>query len=305
MAASTAADIINIVRDLIPDPVYSNTGTPLPGTDGSLVRSQTLLRYINDGVKALAGQMGWTVVDWTAFAVAANQFWYAVDSKWIGFDDAWQNGFHLSFFDERGMIWPRNIPSGQSFQFTIHKMTNHIEVGLFPIPNGGDPTTTVTPGITASSTTIGLVSSLSFLPFGYIGINNEVIYYNTLTGTELSVLNRAQSGTTAATHTAGETVSQLSAWFKGMRSPNDITATTDVIELPDAFMYALQEYVLAKVYFGQNDDQSGKLHMEEFRREAKRIQGDPGWRTDAQGCQVRPYGSGLTGEYVWGNVIKS
>jgi len=303
----TAADIINIVRDLIPDPVYNSSGTALPGTDGSLYRSQTILRFINDGAKALAGQMGFIVEDWTTFAVTAGQPWYAVDSKWIGFDEAFQNGFRLSLMPEGLGIWPRALPSGQSFQYSLHKLTNHIEVGLFPVPSGGDPTTTLSPGITPTSTTIGLVTSLSFLPFGYISINSEVIAYQSLTpstGTAtMSILSRAQSGTTAATHTSGETVSHLSAWFKGMRTPNDITATTDVIELPDQFIYALQEYVIAKLLFAQNDDQGGKLHMEEFRREAKRIQGDPGWRTDSQGCQAMAYGMPLGGRYIWGGTV--
>lgn len=124
-----------------------------------------------------------------------------------------------------------------------------------------------------------------------------------MTPGNIGVVSRGQGGTKAATHASSAVVSYCSAWFKGPRLPTDIAAVTDPVELPTGFIYAVQEYLLSKCAYGQNDEQAGKLHMNEFRAEAKRLQQDPSWRTDAQGVQVRPYGYATMGRLAWGNVI--
>lgn len=299
----TAADVINVVRDLIPDPVYTGSGTPQPGTDGSLFRSQTLLRFINDGVKALAEQVGWVVEDWTAVAITANQPWYSVNSSWHAFSEAFQNAYRLGCAPEGMTIWPSVVSGTQPAWYAVHRQTDHLEVGFFPVPNTSDSTSTLSSAITASSLSFGVGNPTGFLAFGYVLIDSEIIAYRTISGGAFSVLTRGQCATSAASHSSGSTVSELSAWLKGVRLPTEITATTDIVEIPAGFIYALQEYVLAKVNYAQNDEQAGKLHMEEFRREAKRLQQDPGWRTDAQGMQVIPYGMPPLGRLAWGNVV--
>ncbi len=297
----TAGDVVNIVRDLIPDPIYTSGGTPQPASDGGLFRSQTLVRWINDGAKSLAEQMGWTVEDWTAISVTKNQAFYTLDSKWVSFELGYQNAFQLALTPESFTVWPKAVSGSQSTSYAIHKTTDHWELGLFPVPNTTDPTSTVATTMNASVSSLTVASSSGFLPYGYVQIENEVCWYGAISGNvQLTPLLRAQCGTTAATHSANVSVSHLSAWFKGVRNPNEITATTDVIEIPNSFMWALQEYVMAKASIAQNDLQAGQLHMTSFRQECKRIQQDPGWRREAQGRQVIPYGLPLAGRLAWG-----
>lgn len=300
-----ASTVVNTVRDLIPDPVYDASGVPHPEWDGGLFRAQTLYRWINDAVKSLAEQMGWTLTDWTALAVTANQPWYSLNPMWHDLESGYQNAFQLSLAPESFTVWPSPVTGTQSSNYSVHRQTDHLEVGLFPIVNTSDPTTTLNMGggLSASATSATVVSTAGFLTFGYVQIDSEIIAYRQMTGTTLTVLTRGQCGTSAATHANGATVSHLSAWFTGVRMPMEVATATDLIELPSGFIYAVQEYVMAKASIAQSDQQGGKLHMDSFRHEAARIKADPNWRSDAQGVQTLAYGYPLNGRLVWGNVI--
>lgn len=306
-----ASVVVNIVRDLLSDPVYDSSNNPMPANDGGIYKAQTLYRYINDGVKALAEQVGWVVKDWTAFAVQSNQQNYSLNGQWHGLEFGRQNGFQLSLFAEDITLWSRAVVSGQPCFFVPHLQTDHMEVGLFPIPNTTDPTTTLTNTLSATTTTgFAVANAATFLAAGYLQIESEIIYYGQLatpptgsTTTGVMVLRRGQCGTTAAAHTTtGVTVTHLSAWFKGVRTPNEVSTATSVIELPEGFLWAVQEYVLSKCAYQVEDQQAGQMHMNEFRRECARLYADPNWRTDSQGVQTRAYGFGPPANLAWGNT---
>ncbi len=306
-----ASDVVNSVRDLIPDAVYNSAGTPLSTTDGGIFRAQTLYRWINDAVKVLAEKVGWVVKDWTAVAVVANQPNYSLNGAWHQLDEWVQNSYRLILAPEGMTLWPKAVVSGQPQFYTQHRQTDHMEVGLYPVPNTADPTSTLTPSPLSASTTTGfaVANTASFLPYGYVGIESEILFYGQLatpptgvTATGIMVLQRGQCGTTAAAHSTGVTVAHLGAWFKGSRMPIEVTTGTSVIELPSGFIFAIQEYLMAKCSYAQEDQQAGKLHMSEFNAECQRIYADPNWRSDSQGMQTQPYGTPLMGRTVWGSV---
>lgn len=305
-----ASVVVNIVRDIIPDQVYDATNTAQPAVDGGIFKAQTLYRWINDGVKALAEQVGWVVQDWTAFAVTANQPNYSLDGSWHQLSEGFQGSFRLMLAPEGSTLWQKAVVSGQSYYFTQHKQTDHMEVGLFPVPSTSDVTTTLTNDLSASTTTgFAVGNTAAFLPYGYVQIDSEIISYGQLNvppvgsfATGVMVVRRGQAGTTAAVHSSTATVTHLSAWFKGARMPLEVATATDTVELPGGFLFALQEYVLSKCSYAQEDQAAGRMHMEEFRKECQRIYSDPNWRSDSQGTQVQPYGTPILGRTVWGNV---
>src|SRR2546425_570390 len=102
-----ASTVVNIVRDIIPDAVYDASNNPLPANDGGIFKAQTLYRWINDGVKALAEQVGWVVDDWTAFAVTANQPNYSLNGQWHELDEGFQGSFRLMLAPEGVTLWPK------------------------------------------------------------------------------------------------------------------------------------------------------------------------------------------------------
>lgn len=288
----TAGTIINSVRDLIPDPVYDSNGNPLPAQDGSLFRSQSLYRWLDNGVKLLAGQTAWCVNDWYAYAVTANIPWYDLDGKWISCEMAFQNGLQLWLSPEQYTIWPKTVTGDQAITYSLHNLTDHLQIRYFPAPSTTDPSTTINQvgGISSTATTVTVTDTTNFMQDAYVLIDSEIIKYGATTTTTLAPLLRGQCGTTAATHANGATVQMLSAWIQGNRVPTEITASTSVVELPLAFQPALEDFLLWKCWTSQNDVAAAKEYRDSFRAECRRIMADPGWRSDTQGTSILPYG---------------
>jgi hypothetical protein len=66
--------------------------------------------------------------------------------------------------------------------------------------------TTLSATISATVTTIAVASVAGLAANGYVLIGSETIYYDSISGTSLSGCARGQNGTTAASHTAGDSV---------------------------------------------------------------------------------------------------
>jgi len=66
--------------------------------------------------------------------------------------------------------------------------------------------TTLSATISATATTIAVASVAGLAANGYVLIGSETIYYDSISGTSLSSCARGQDGTTAASHTAGDSV---------------------------------------------------------------------------------------------------
>jgi hypothetical protein len=302
--AKTAADVINQVRDLIPDPVYDAAGVALPGTDGDLFRTQTLLRFIDDIVKSTAQRTGWSVHDWFAMARVNGKPYYAIDEKWIDVHEAFSNMWPLDRISEGGTISPTH-PSARPLWYGIHNRGAQLEAMFFPRPNVSDPATTLDGAINATVTTITLASVTDFYnPFGFAQIENEIIQYERMdtVAKQLLTVSRGRCGTTAASHANAVAVTHLGLWVKGPRLPLDVTATTSTIELPLAMQFMVEMGVLARCRRAENDDQSAQTYLDEYDKEMKRILEDPRWR-QIELAQSLPYGATASGPLAFGRII--
>lgn len=300
----TAATYINSIRDEIPDPVYNGSGVPQPASDGGLFRSQTLLAWINRAVKDVARRTGWCIVDWFAAPLTAGQPVVVIDQKFMQLTSANANQWQLRRMNEAYTIYPARATGSQPFWFGGHKQTDHMEFYVYPTISTSDPTSTVSNvgGITASSSSLTVASAANFLSFGFVKIDDEIIQYQTITGTVLSALLRGCCGTTAATHAQGATVQHLGFWGKGPRMPVDVAATTDIVELPLAWQHVIELYVLERCARTQQEFQGASVYRREYDQQVEMILGDPGWRY-SQGMQIPAYGQGLLGPLAWGQVI--
>src|SRR5437899_2053674 len=302
--AKTAADIINQVRDLIPDGVYDASGVALPGPDGDLFRTQTLLRFIDDMVATIAQRSGWSVHDWYAMARVNGKPYYAVDEKWIDVHEAFSNMWPLDRIAEGSIISPTH-PSQRPLWYGIHNRGSNLEVTFFTRPNVSDPATTLNGAINATVTTITLTSVTDFYnPFGFAQIENEIIQYERMdtVANQLLTVSRGRCGTTAASHANSVAVTHLGLWVKGPRLPLAVTAITSAIELPLAMQFMLEMGVLSRCRRSENDDQSAQSCLQEFDGEMKRILEDPRWR-QIELAQSLPYGASASGPLAWGRLI--
>ena len=149
-----------------------------------------------------------------------------------------------------------------------------------------------------------LVSASGFLPFGYAQIENEIVQYQALSTSPVGIatITRGIGGTSPATHAGGVAVTHLSLWVKGKRTPLEITSSASLIELPSAFTYPLELYVLSKARQAEQEFGEAAKLMQSFHGEIDRINKNPGWKM-SQGLQVRPYGESALGGLAYGRLI--
>ena len=91
----------------------------------------------------------------------------------------------------------------------------------------GQFTSTLSSGINTSVTSLTMASSTSFASSGTVLINNELITYTANSGGTLSGLTRGASGTTAASHSSGATVTDASNFFAW-----NAAASGDIVTAP-------------------------------------------------------------------------
>ena len=91
----------------------------------------------------------------------------------------------------------------------------------------GQFTSTLSSGINTSVTSLTMASSTSFPSSGTVLINNELITYTANSGGTLSGLTRGASGTTAASHSSGATVTDASNFFAW-----NAAASGDIVTAP-------------------------------------------------------------------------
>ena len=91
----------------------------------------------------------------------------------------------------------------------------------------GQFTSTLSSRINTSVTSLTMASSTSFASSGTVLINNELITYTANSGGTLSGLTRGASGTTAASHSSGATVTDASNFFAW-----NAAASGDIVTAP-------------------------------------------------------------------------
>jgi hypothetical protein len=282
--STLAGTVINNVRDRVPDPVYSGTypnEVPQPDADGGLIRAQTLYRWLDSGVRVLAQAIGASVEDWTALAQTAYQPNYVLPLGFLTIGSGFSNQWPIDTITmvEADAIWPSTpLATSQSLNGYLHKVTDHLEFGLWPVPALTDPATTLALAINASTTAaIQLASTASFLSFGYILIDAEIIQYQQLSTAPIgvSVITRGACGTTAAAHLISVPVQHLGLWFKGTRTPATISSSTSVVELPPDITMHLETYVLAAFRRAENEHEEARALMKDFNDACAMLRADP------------------------------
>ena len=91
----------------------------------------------------------------------------------------------------------------------------------------GQFTSTLSSSINTSVTSLTMASSTSFASSGTVIINNELITYTGNSGGTLSGLTRGANGTTAASHSSGDTVTDASNYFAW-----NAAASGDIVTAP-------------------------------------------------------------------------
>jgi len=263
--AYLAGTIVNNVRDSIPDPVYSG-GVPQPDFDGGLFRAQTLYRWLDDGSRLITARMGWTLTDWYAMPAVVNQPVYRVSPLFLLMDQAYAKQFKTRLVNQfdSDSIFPGRGTEPQSNLSYIYRLTDHVEVGFSPVPDFSDPVTTLSGGITDTDTSITVASVTDFLSYGFVFIEDELVQYQSISGTTLNQCTRGCGGTVAVAHLTGVDVTHCSFWVRGSRSPITITSSTSIVEVPLGWVSLLNTYLLAMCRESENEYQRSSQLLQQF-----------------------------------------
>jgi hypothetical protein len=305
--STTAGTIVNNVRDKAPDPIYTGTypnEVPQPDADGGLIRAQTLYRWLDSGVRVLAQAIGASVEDWIALPQVAYQPNYVLPVGFLTIKAGFSNQWPIDTITmvEEDAIWPStSLAVSQSLNGYLHKVTDHLEFGLWPVPALADPTTTLALAINASTTAaVQLAATTNFLSFGYIQIDSEIIQYQRVSTAPVgvSVITRGACGTTAEIHSLGATVQHLGLWLKGTRTPAAISASTSVIELPPDITMHLETLLLSAFRQAENEHEEARSLRGDFDKVVANLKGDP-TRKENTG-QIAPYGEPRVGPLYGG-----
>ena len=116
----------------------------------------------------------------------------------------------------------------------------------------GQFTSTLSSGINASVTSLTMASSTSFPSSGTVQVGSELITYTGNSGGTLSGLTRGATGTTAAIHSSGATVTDASNFFAW-----NAAASGDIVTAPG--LWSLDNFgnkLIATISGGETDRKS-------------------------------------------------
>lgn len=305
----TAGSLIINVRDQIPDAVYVNGQAEADGN--GKFRAQTLYRWLDEGARMMVQRTGWTIDDWWPFPQRPNQPSYVIDPRYHRLEAAFANQWPCNTLDlnEADAIWPNSmVTASQSLWAYVRRLSDHLEVGFWPVPALTEPTPTLSGNIGASGSDPILLSSVTnFLSYGYVTIDAEVIrYQKTQTSPAgIAVVTRGEAGTAPAAHASGATVQHCGLWIKGQRSPNQITGSATVVEIPMGWIMHLEGYVLARCRSVQGRGQEAQAAMQGFEQACANINADPRWKVNQGRLPI--YGEGklgpVYGRHGWGYIL--
>ena len=196
-----------------------------------------------------------------AFALTNSQFDYAAPSDLIKILSAWYGPTrqdvramgHNEFRDFGGAWGMVSVPR----VLTVEGQNAAYRFRLWPAPSVTSGTTTISGNITSSVTTIPVAAVTNFRsPSGWILIGSEKILYQTLDSTNFLLCRRGMGGTTAASHTSGDTVTQMDLHVWYARKAATLSADGDIPEIDARWHRALvyKALALAMVLEGRHQE---------------------------------------------------
>lgn len=179
----------------------------------------------------------------------------------IGSEHDYQQGYQMYRPDKVGT---------PMYVFVQHKeKTSQFEAIVSPTPDAADPSSTINlvGGINATVTEVTLASVSSFIVPCIIKIDSEDILalQKDSTNNKLKRLVRGYSGTTAATHANGATVTQYGLQMRYVRYGATYVNTTaglaTEIEWPDHDRMSFVHYAAHILYSALEDEAKATLHL--------------------------------------------
>ncbi len=240
----------------------------LPDTDG-LVQALELWKWLDLGLLKM-GQITGGILDEGGVAWPSGQAEAVLPGAWYEFTDMWHDGWVV--LPERAeFTWLKSTLSGIPGIATVWKNAAQQVIGLWPQPGITGAVTTLTSGVGLTTDPFPVTNSANFMAPGLMQVDNEVISFTSIADSsnvndQLGLLVRGLSGSVAATHANGATVTQLIFRFRGYRAPTlyQPGQSNLQMDLPTGWDEILDLYMLAKYKEFEQNRAEAKDLMSEF-----------------------------------------
>lgn len=282
-STSTAGQVIQSIRDMIPDPTPNND----PGQDGTAYSLLSLLRWMNDALRIMATSAP-IIQDWVGLASEQGMDLYNLPTTTLSVEQLWYDNTPCYRAPEWQSLFV-NMVQGRSYYFGPHSIHQQPRLQVWPACDRTAATTTLSSTISATDTIIPVVAAGPFRPYGFFDVEGEIILYRgqNAAATQFLHILRGQSGTTPAAHNNGAAVHERNIMMKVSRLPTPLAGVNDVIEIPVGLTPLIEVYVLSKVRESEQDHQAAQMLRGEFTKDIQALETKnpvPGLR---QGLQVR------------------
>ncbi len=220
--------------------------------------------YINQGYREFARKTEF-LERVKAYPLVANQYDYALPSNILKVASLWwQDKWKLEPLDETefhqyyGSSFPQAF-SDKPFSYRLFPYNSKFRLNGYP--SSASEATTLNGVHTSSVTTLTLTDSSEFAERGYAILNSseQVQFYANNNTTALSQVTRGADGSTAASYSGGEAVSEAPLLLYYTCLPADLSADGDLLLSPDTADLAIMEYALALAM-----DKGGKLDASKY-----------------------------------------
>lgn len=281
-AVTTAADLIQSIRDMIPDPVSD------PALDGSSFSLASLLRFINSSARTMAAAAP-IIMDWYAIQSQSGMDVYELPDHILSVEQLWYDMWPCWRAPELDALFVTKITS-RSYFFGPHSIHAIPRLHVWPAADRTGATTTLSSPITATDLTIPLTSVVGFKEYGFAIIESELILYRTVNASPTNTLTqilRGQGGTIAVSHSSGAAVTERNIFFKCSRLPTKITSPSDVVEIPVGLVPLLELGTMARVREAEQELQESRSLRQEFEKGITTLAERAAYKGLRQGIQVR------------------
>lgn len=203
--------------------------------DDSKISDDDIDEAINDVIRDLAHKRLWSFFESErSFSSVADQFAYTIPATIqkiysVRFDTQPLVPINKVQFDD--LNWDTDASSADPWNVAVWNR----QILTYPRPSSSATTTTLTGAHTATGTTITVASTSSFKRGDYYRfiINSEVIYATASTTTTFTGASRGQEGTTAASHSNSDTVTERDIVYNGHTEPTDLINIQDRTPVPE------------------------------------------------------------------------
>jgi hypothetical protein len=261
-----------------------------PTVDGTGFSLATLIRWVNDAMRIMATSAP-IIQDWHAVQSTQGMDLYELPAMTLSVEQLWYDLFPCVRQPELMTIWETKL-TARSYAFGPHSIHAQPRIQVWPACDRTGATTTLSTTITSTATSIVVADASAFQAYGYIGIEDEIIAYRTVSSNTLTGILRGQAGSTASSHNSGATVTERNIMMKLSRLPTPVTGADDPIEIPVGLTPLIELYVLAKIREAEQESALALQLRNDFNRAMEALQAKAQLKGLRQGIQVQENGPG-------------